>query len=136
LECRKQGILFPGTAVQDSIDEERWGALYSAAFAPFHILFNAGQSVLVGQSACVLLQIEANPFGKLLQIGIRKRMLVVEDVIMHLPEFALCCSSLGSQSRMQGMRVNLGEREVAVDKAQLLPKLLLYGLHHPRRSRV
>src|SRR5690242_6518480 len=61
-------------------------------------------------------------------------MLVVEDIIVHLPELALRRGSLGGESRVQCMGVDLGEREVAIDKAQLLPELLLYGLHHPRRS--
>src|SRR6266516_7336650 len=91
LECRKQGLTLPGTAIQGSIDEERGSALYSAAFTPFHILLDAGERALVGQSACVLLHIETNRFCKLLQVGILKRMLVVEDVIMHLPKLTLHC---------------------------------------------
>src|SRR5438270_7146732 len=91
LQCRKQGILFPGTVIQGSIDEERGSALYSAAFTPFHILLDAGECALVGQSVCVLLQIETNRFCKLLEVGILKGMLVVEDVVMHLPELALSC---------------------------------------------
>jgi hypothetical protein len=101
LQRSQQGILFPGTAIHDPINEEGGGALYSTAFATFHILLDAGESALVGQSDCVLLQIETNRFGKLGQIGILKGMLVVEDGVMHLPELALCCGGLGSQSRVQ-----------------------------------
>src|SRR5204862_3406892 len=72
LECSQQGILFPGTAIQDFIDEERGGALHSTAFATFHILLDAGERALVGQSACVLLQIETNRYGKMGQVGILK----------------------------------------------------------------
>jgi DNA-binding HxlR family transcriptional regulator len=35
---------------------------------------------------CELLHIQANRLGKLLQVGILERMLVVEDGIRHLPE--------------------------------------------------
>jgi len=73
--------------------------LHPTAFATFHILLDAGERALVGQSACVLLQIETNRFGKLLQVGILQGMLMVEDGIMHLPELALSCGGLGSQSR-------------------------------------
>jgi len=41
----------------------------------------------------------------------------VEDVIMHLPELALSCGGLGSQSRVQRVGMDFGEREVAKDKA-------------------
>src|SRR6266536_5850423 len=133
LECSQQGLLFPGTAIQDSIDEERGGALHSTAFATFQILLDAGERALVGQSVCVLLHIETNRLGKLLQVGILKRMLVVEDVIMHLPELTLSCGGFGSQSRVQRVGMDLGEREVAKDKAQLLPELLLDRSHDGRR---
>src|SRR6266536_2087338 len=132
LECSKQGILFPGTAIQDSIDEERGGALHSTAFATFQILLDAGERALFGQSVCVLLHIETNCLGKLLQVGILKRMLVVEDVIMHLPELALSGGGLGSQSRVQRVGMDFGEREVAKDKAQLVPELLLDRSHDGR----
>src|SRR5438128_426227 len=64
-------------------------------------------------------------------------MLVVEDVVMHLPELALHCGGLGSQSRVQGVGMDLGEWEVAKDKAQLLlpgtiSKGLLHGFHYHR----
>ena len=91
--------------------------MYSAAFTPFHILLDAGERALVGQSACVLLHIETNRFCKLLEIGILQGMLMVEDVVMHLPELALSCGGLGSQSRVQRVGMDCGEREVAKDKA-------------------
>jgi len=42
---------------------------------------------------------------------------VVEDGIMHLPELALSCGGLGSQSRVQRVGMDCGEREVAKDEA-------------------
>src|SRR6266566_1957325 len=117
LECSQQGLLFPGTAIQDPIDEEGGGALHSTAFATFHILLDAGERALFGQSACVLLHIETNRYGKLGQVGILQGMLVVEDGIMHLPELALSCGGLSCQSRVQRVGMDLGEWEVAKDKA-------------------
>ena len=67
------------------------------------------------------------------QVGILKGMLVVEDIIMHLPELPLSCGCLGGQSRVQRVGMDLGEREVAEDKAQLLPELLLDRSHDGRR---
>src|SRR5258708_28612131 len=60
-------------------------------------------------------------------------MLVVEDGIMHLPELALSCGGLGCQSRVQRVGMDFGEREVAKDKAQLVPELLLDRSHDGRR---
>src|SRR5205807_3029217 len=96
-------------------------------------LLDAGERALVGQSACVLLQIETHRFGKLLEIGILQGMLVVEDGVMHLPELALSCGGLCCQSRVQRVGMDFGEREVAKDKAQLLPELLLDRSHDGRR---
>ncbi len=72
-----------------------------------------------------LLHIQANRYGKLLEVSILKGMLVVEDVIVHLPELALSGGSLSSESGVQRVGVNLGEWKVAKDKTQLVPKLLL-----------
>jgi len=44
-------------------------------------------------------------------------MLVVEDGIMHLPKLPLSGCSLGSQSRVQRVGMNVDEREVAKDKS-------------------
>src|SRR2546421_11043120 len=60
-------------------------------------------------------------------------MLVVEDGVMHLPELALSCGGLCCQSRVQRVRMDFGEREVAKDKAQLVPELLLHRSHDGRR---
>jgi len=51
-------------------------------------------------------------------------MLVVEQVIMHLPELSLSGCRLSRQSRVQRVGVNLDEREVAIDKTQPIAKLL------------
>ena len=91
--------------------------MHSTAFATFHILLDAGERALFGQSVCVLLPIETNRLGKLLQVGILKGMLVVEDGIMHLPELALSRGGLGSESRVQRVGMDFGEGEVAKDKA-------------------
>src|SRR6266516_4500738 len=117
LECSQQGIVLPGTAIHNPINEERRGALHATAFATFHILLDAGERALVGQSACVLLHIETNRYGKMGQVGILKGMLVVEDGIMHLPELTLHCGGLSCQSRVQRVGMDLGEWEVAKDKA-------------------
>lgn len=63
-------------------------------------------SALVGYVTSVLLQIETNRLGKMLEIGILQRMLMMEDRVTHLSEFPLRCGSLGCQSRVQ--RVGLG----------------------------
>src|SRR6266567_186960 len=72
--------------------------------------------------------------GKLLEVGILQGMLVVEDVIVHLPEFPLSVCSLGSERGVQRVRMDFGEREVAIDKTQLVPELLLNGLDNPCRA--
>jgi hypothetical protein len=88
-ECSKQGILLPGTAIQDPIDEERGCSLHSAAFATFHIFLDVEQRALVHHIACVLLQVETERLGEAGQVGVLQCMLVMEDVIMHLPKLPL-----------------------------------------------
>src|SRR5207302_9438283 len=133
LKCSQQGIVLPGTAIQDPIDEEGRSALHATTFAAFHILLDAGKPALFGHVTCVLLEIQTNCLGKLGQVRILKSMLVMEDSIMHLPEFPLRRSALGSESRVERVRMNLDEREVAIDKAQLVPEFLLQGSHHMSR---
>src|SRR5437879_2234674 len=53
--------------------------------------------------------------------------------IRQLPEFPLRRRALGSESRVERVRMNLDEREVAIDKAQLVPEFLLQGSHQMRR---
>src|SRR5258706_3279592 len=40
---------------------------------------------------------------------------------------------LGSEGGVQRVGMDFGEREVAIEKAQLVPEFLLQGLHDPRR---
>ena len=47
------------------------------------------------------------------QVVIHQRVLVPEQQVMHLPELSLEVGGLGSQSSMQGVRVNFGQWEVA-----------------------
>src|SRR6266849_6186011 len=89
LECSKQGILLPGTGIQDPIDEERWGALHSAAFATLPLLLDTGQGVLFCQRTRELLHLQTNRLGKACQVRVLKGMLMVEDIVMHLPELSL-----------------------------------------------
>jgi len=91
-------MLLPGTAIQDPIDEEGRGALHSAAFATLHIFLDAGKIALLYHIMCVLLHIETNRLGKTGQVGILKRMLVVEDIIVHLPKLPLSGCGLGSRA--------------------------------------
>jgi hypothetical protein len=99
--------------------------LHTAGYAAPEILFDTADVRTLCRISCELLHIQSNRFSKLLQVGILKRVLVVEDVIMHLPELPLRCCGFGSESRMQRVGMNFGEREVAKDKAQLVPELLL-----------
>jgi len=77
-ECSKQGILLPGTMIQDSIDEERWGTLHPATFATLQILLDTGQRVLFCQSTCELLHLQTNRLGKAGQTRVLKGMLMME----------------------------------------------------------
>ena len=70
--------MLPGAEIQDTINEERGGTLYATAFASFYFLLDAGERALFGHLTCVLLHIQANRFGKLLEVSIRQGMLVVE----------------------------------------------------------
>ena len=92
--------MLPGPAIQNAIDEEGRGPLYPTTFAPCHILLDAGERALLPHIPSVPLLIQTHRLRKVLEIGIRKGVLVVEEVVVHLPEFALYCSPLGCQSGM------------------------------------
>src|SRR6266436_8213649 len=132
-ECSQQCFLLPGSWIEDAVDKERRRSTHTAAYAALKILLDTANVRTFCHVTCELLHIQANRLGKLLQVGILKRMLVVEDGIMHLPELALSCGGLGSQSRVQRVGMDFGKREVAKDKAQLVPKLLLNRSHDGRR---
>ena len=116
-ECSQQCFLLPGPWIEDAVYKERRRSTHTAAYATLKILLDTANVRTFCYVTCELLHIQANRPGKLLQVGILKRMLVVEDVIMHLPELALNCGGLGSESRVQRVGMDFGEWEVTKDKA-------------------
>ena len=63
--------------------------------------------------------IEPQVGGKLLQVGIRKRALILENLVVVFPELALGVSAEGRFGGRRGLRV-IGEREIAVDESNFV----------------
>ena len=57
-----------------------------------------------------------------------------EDLERLAPLSLKSVCSLGSERGVQRVRMDFGEREVAIDKTQLVPELLLNGLDNPCRA--
>ena len=68
-----------------------------------------GKMALLHHITCVVLHVETNLPGEAGQVRVLKGMLVVEDVIMHLPKLPLRCGGLGCQSRVQRVRMDFFE---------------------------
>ncbi len=53
-------------------------------------------------------------------LAVAKAILVLEERVVHLPEPALRAGSLGSLGRLDGVRVDLRQRKVAVSEPQVV----------------
>ena len=92
----------------------------------------AGIETLVERSG-----LEPQVGGKLLQVGISERALVLENLVMVFPELALGVSAEGRLGGRCGLRV-IGEREIAVDESNFVTVGgfdLLEGRTDPRAGR-
>jgi hypothetical protein len=59
------------------------------------------------------------------QISILESILVLEEVVVHLPEFALRAGRLGSFGGVLGVGVTVGEREIAEYQPHPIAKMIL-----------
>ena len=75
--------------------------------------------------------VEAELAGVADEIRRHQRVLVLEQQVVHLPELALRRRRLGRLGRELGVRVDVGERQVAEDVAQVVAELR-HDLAHDR----
>ena len=71
--------------------------MHPAAQSALKILLDTSREWALRHILGEPLHIQTDRSGKLLEVGILQGMLVVEDVIVHLPEFPLSVCSLGSE---------------------------------------
>src|SRR5438552_683136 len=51
-----------------------------------------------------------------------ERLLMLKEIVMHLPELLLCGSSFCCLRGMLSMRMDLGQRKIPKDKKQSIPQ--------------
>jgi hypothetical protein len=75
--------------------------------------------------------VPVQPLGRrvLPKLRVVELLLVLEEAVVHRPERALPASRLGGLSRVLGVRVDVGEREVPEDEAQPVAEVRLHLLH-------
>jgi hypothetical protein len=125
-----------GTAlVSLAIDEERRRAVYVAVHGTLEVLLDALQVRVAGQILIEALHVEADLTGVLPQVGVIKRLLVLEQRVVHRPEevLALRRGAFGCLRGVFGVRV-LWSRKVTVHEAEpiaeLVSDLLDFGISH------
>src|SRR5258708_7267315 len=121
----KQRLHIPGAVVTNAVDKERGRAVDPAAHSTHKIFTHALQIGSLDEFMCKPFNIELQNFCESQETTIIKRLLILEEEIMHLPETPLSSSRLCRFRRAFGMRVYLREREVAKDKAKLFAQILL-----------
>src|SRR6267378_1841252 len=121
----KQRLHVPGTVVTHAVDEERGRAIDPAAHPAHKIFTYALQIGSLDKFMCKPFNIQLQNFCESQEITIIKRLLILEEKIVHLPETPLSSGRLGRFRRSFGMRVYLREREVAKHKAKLFAQVLL-----------
>src|SRR5690242_15373601 len=59
---------------------------------------------------------------------VAERILIFKEQVVHLPEFSLCTREFRTLRAFESIRMYFVEREIAIDKAQALAKILLQTL--------
>src|SRR4051812_5223812 len=96
----------------DTVDEKSWRSVYSAANAAQEMLSNDGGVDSFSQLAYELLDIEAERRCVTGQMDILKRVLMLEQHIVHFPECTLRSRGFGCFGRVRGVRMDLRQRKV------------------------
>ena len=124
LHCVKQTVQAIRDVVDHAIDEEGWSAAHSALPTTCHVLTHALQIDFIVHLGGKTRDIEIEPLGIVVQVLQLEVSLVVEQQIVHRPEFLLPAGALGCLGRAHGVRVNLLQREVPINEAHALRKSL------------
>ena len=108
-----------------AVDEEGRGSLDTALNASEQILLDLRCISVVRHVLFEAVDVEVESCSVLEQVLIVKGALMLEEVVVHLPEFALVRRGLGRFSGALRMRVDFAQWEVSVDKAKLVTQLAL-----------
>ena len=93
-----------------------------------------GACVLVGELLLKALLLESDRRGVFREVSIVERPLMFEEGSVHLAEAPLSRSGFRCFSRMLGMRMYLGEREVPEDETQARTELFLNAFDYRVRT--
>src|SRR5919107_3414170 len=121
--CRADGGRKGGgivsAVVAPAVDEEGRGAGDSAEVGTVDVLGDVVRTRMLAQLAGEALDIEAELLSVAHEIGWSERVLVVEQKVVHLPEGVLFCSCLGSLGSKLGLGMDIVQRQVAPDVADV-----------------
>jgi hypothetical protein len=119
--------------VRPSIDEDARSSLNTALDPAFDIDFDPRQASPVSEISTKPDCIQIDGCGVSNQVLIRQGALVAKQQLMHLPEPSLEVRCLGCQGRVERVRMNLGQREIAKRKDERSAKLVTYLRHADQR---
>jgi len=111
-----------------AVDVEGWCSRDAGGYAAVEVCFDAGGVFTFFEGVLEMVCAEAEPGGKLEEVGVFQVGLVFEEEIVHLPEFSVGGGELGCFCGVLGVGVHF-EREVAEDEAELIAEVLLQLLH-------
>src|SRR5439155_7171609 len=129
LDRRDELLLVPGPVVSLPVQEEGRRAVHAAPDAREEVLANPRRVRVRGQLGGGPARVEAEPRGGGEEILVVERLLVLEERVVHLPEFPLRARGFGGLGGVLCVRVHLLQREVPEDEAEAPAEPLLDGLH-------
>ena len=112
----------------DSIDEEGRGCPDATPNTVAQVTVDLPGVTVLRHVTTEGLDLQTESGGVLVEMLIVKSTLMLEEMVMHLPESALARRGLGRFRRMLGMWVDLTQGKVPVDEAQLVTQFLLHSL--------
>lgn len=129
LPDRAQQGLYVGAALKaDAIDEEGRGPSDAALNTTEQFTLDLSCVAVLRHVLIEAVRVETESRGVLAEMLIIKGMLMLEEEVVHLPERALARRCLCRFSRVLRVRVDVAQRKVPVDEAELVTQLALQSL--------
>src|SRR5712692_6102956 len=102
----------------DAVDEKRRRPVHAAPHAGEEVAAHPRRIRSCFESGDEARHVQAADLRVASEIRIVQRVLILEQRVVHLPELPLRAGGFGGFRRVLGVRMNLGEREIAVDKTK------------------
>jgi hypothetical protein len=120
--------------VHRSVDEQGWGSSHlTRRHSAFHVPADTSTRPGRGPVAVEPCDVEPKVGGILPQVVIGECLLVAEEELAHVLEPDLEGGGLGGSGRIQGVRVDPGQREMPEGEPHAVAQFCLDALDRPKR---